>query len=78
MKMREALIGLAVALAIALFLSRFASSLPDGLERVLGDVGMAIQRAEDQTLQMQARASAVDRGGCAFPSTEPILRPSWA
>ena len=31
-----------------------------GLSEELGDVGMAIQRAEDKTLQMQARASAVD------------------
>jgi len=45
MKMREALIGLAVALAIALFLSPFASSLPDGLERVAKDLGF-IEKGE--------------------------------
>ncbi len=31
-----------------------------GISEEMGDVGMAIQRAEDKTLQMQARASAVD------------------
>jgi phage shock protein A len=31
-----------------------------GLSEELGDVGMAIQRAEDRTAQLQARASAVD------------------
>jgi phage shock protein A len=31
-----------------------------GLSDELGDVGQAIQRAQDKTLQMQARASAVD------------------
>jgi phage shock protein A len=31
-----------------------------GLSNELGDVGMAIQRAEDKTLQMQARAGAID------------------
>ena len=31
-----------------------------GLSEELGDVGMAIQRAEDKTQQLQARASAVD------------------
>lgn len=31
-----------------------------GISEEMGDVGMAIQRAEDKTAQMQARASAVD------------------
>jgi phage shock protein A len=31
-----------------------------GISEEMGDVGLAIQRAEDKTLQMQARASAVD------------------
>ena len=31
-----------------------------GIGEEMGDVGMAIQRAEDKTAQMQARASAVD------------------
>jgi phage shock protein A len=31
-----------------------------GISEEMGDVGMAIQRAEDKTLQMQARAGAVD------------------
>ncbi len=31
-----------------------------GLGDELGDVGMAIQRAEDKTAQMQARAGAID------------------
>ena len=36
---RDAFIGLAAALAIALLLSPFASSWPDGLERVAKDLG---------------------------------------
>ena len=31
-----------------------------GISEEMSDVGMAIQRAEDKTLQLQARASAVD------------------
>ena len=31
-----------------------------GLSSELGDVGLAVQRAEDKTAQMQARASAID------------------
>jgi len=31
-----------------------------GISEEMGDVGLAIQRAEDKTLQMQARAGAVD------------------
>ncbi len=31
-----------------------------GISEEMGDVGMAIQRAEDKTLELQARASAVD------------------
>lgn len=31
-----------------------------GISEEMGDVGLAIQRAEDKTLQLQARASAVD------------------
>lgn len=31
-----------------------------GMSEEMGDVGLAIQRAEDKTLQLQARASAVD------------------
>lgn len=31
-----------------------------GMSEEMGDVGMAIQRAEDKTMQLQARASAVD------------------
>jgi phage shock protein A len=31
-----------------------------GINEEMGDVGLAIQRAEDKTLQLQARASAVD------------------
>lgn len=31
-----------------------------GISEEMGDVGMAIQRAEDKTMQMQARAGAVD------------------
>ena len=36
---RDAIMGLAVALAIALLLSPFASSWPDGLDRVAKDLG---------------------------------------
>ena len=36
---RDIFIGLALALAIALFLSPLASSWPDGLERVAKDLG---------------------------------------
>ena len=36
---RETFLALGLALAIALFLSPFASSLPDGLERVAKDLG---------------------------------------
>jgi cobalt/nickel transport protein len=39
MRKHELVIGLAVALSIALFLSPFASSWPDGLERVAKDLG---------------------------------------
>jgi cobalt/nickel transport protein len=39
MRKREIVIGLAAALSIALFLSPFASSWPDGLERVAKDLG---------------------------------------
>jgi cobalt/nickel transport protein len=39
MRKREIVIGLAAALAIALFLSPFASSWPDGLDRVAKDLG---------------------------------------
>ena len=31
-----------------------------GISSELGDVGLAVQRAEDKTSQMQARASAID------------------
>jgi phage shock protein A len=31
-----------------------------GISEVMGDVGLAVQRAEDKTMQMQARAGAVD------------------
>nr|MBA3265690.1 PspA/IM30 family protein [Nocardioidaceae bacterium] len=31
-----------------------------GISEEMGDVGMAIERAEDKTAQMQARAGAVD------------------
>ena len=31
-----------------------------GIGEEMGDVGLAIQRAEDKTAQMQARAGAID------------------
>lgn len=39
MKPREMLLGLTVALFLAIVLSPFASSWPDGLEKVAGDKG---------------------------------------
>jgi len=39
MRKHELVIGLAAALSIALFLSPFASSWPDGLEKVAKDLG---------------------------------------
>jgi cobalt/nickel transport protein len=45
MRQREIVIGLAVALSIALFLSPFASSWPDGLEKVAKDLGF-IEKGE--------------------------------
>ncbi len=45
MRKHELVIGLAVALSIALFLSPFASSWPDGLERVAKDLGF-IEKGE--------------------------------
>jgi cobalt/nickel transport protein len=42
---RETFLALGIALAIALFLSPFASSWPDGLERVAKDLGF-IEKGE--------------------------------
>lgn len=42
---RETFLALGIALVIALLLSPFASSLPDGLERVAEDLGF-IERGE--------------------------------
>lgn len=42
---RDAIMGLAVALILAALLSPFASSLPDGLERVAKDLGF-IEKGE--------------------------------
>ena len=54
-----------------------------GISEEMGDVGMAIQRAEDKTEQMQARAGAIDelmasgalRRSLAARAT--TSRPSW-
>jgi cobalt/nickel transport protein len=45
MRKREIVIGIAAALSIALFLSPFASSWPDGLEKVAKDLGF-IEKGE--------------------------------
>jgi cobalt/nickel transport protein len=41
MSKKEIIIGLVIALAIAIFLSPLASSWPDGLERVVQNLGFA-------------------------------------
>lgn len=41
MSKKEIIIGLVIALSIAIFLSPLASSLPDGLEKVAQDYGFA-------------------------------------
>lgn len=46
MKKKEILFGLLLAALVALFLSPFASSRPDGLERVAQDKGF-LQKAEE-------------------------------
>jgi cobalt/nickel transport protein len=46
MKKKEILVGLLLAAVVALFLSPFASSWPDGLERVAQDKGF-LQKAEE-------------------------------
>jgi len=46
-----------------------------GISEEMGDVGMAMQRAEDKTLQMQARAGAVDEliaSGALDDASQPI------
>jgi phage shock protein A len=43
----------------------------------MGDIGMAMQRAEDKTTQMQARAGAVDEliaSGALDDATQPLGR----
>jgi cobalt/nickel transport protein len=45
MSKKEVIIGLVIALAIAIFLSPLASSWPDGLEKVAHDIGFA-QKSE--------------------------------
>lgn len=46
MMKKEVLVGLLFAALVALFLSPFASSWPDGLERVAEDMGF-LQKAEE-------------------------------
>jgi phage shock protein A len=46
-----------------------------GISEEMGDVGMAMQRAEDKTAQMQARAGAVDEliaSGALEDATQPL------
>jgi len=47
-----------------------------GLSDEMSDVGLAIQRAEDKTAQMQARASAVDELIASGALSDPTLSPS--
>ncbi|MFD0577999.1 PspA/IM30 family protein [Dactylosporangium darangshiense] len=42
-----------------------------GISEEMGDVGMAVQRAEDKTSQMQARAGAIDELLASVPSRTP-------
>jgi len=46
-----------------------------GLSDEMSDVGLAIQRAEDKTAQMQARASAVDELLASGALSDPTLAP---
>jgi cobalt/nickel transport protein len=46
MKKKEIMVGLLLAAVVALFLSPFASSWPDGLERVAEDKGF-LEKAEE-------------------------------
>ena len=43
-----------------------------GISEEMSDVGMAVERAEDKTAQMQARASAVDELIASGALTDPI------
>ncbi len=45
-----------------------------GISEEMGDVGLAVQRAEDKTLQMQARAGAIDELMASGRSTTPPAR----
>ena len=53
------LFGLVVALGIALFLSPWASSFPDGLERVAADLGF-IKKAEEPGATVWKRSPIPD------------------
>lgn len=46
-----------------------------GMSEEMSDVGMAIQRAEDKTLQLQARASAVDELLASGALEDPMATP---
>jgi len=46
-----------------------------GLSEEMGDVGLAIQRAEDKTAQMQARAGAIDELLASGALSDPSLGP---
>ncbi len=46
-----------------------------GMSEEMSDVGMAIQRAEDKTLQLQARASAVDELLASGALEDPMASP---
>ena len=55
-----------------------------GISEEMGDVGMAIQRAEDKTAQMQARAGAIDELIASGALDSPVsgrqddISPSWS
>jgi hypothetical protein len=54
-------LGLAVALVLAFFVSPFASSQPDGLEKVAGDKGF-LAAAEDSTVAGSPLADYATQG----------------
>ncbi len=61
------------------------SEAVSGISEEMGDVGMAMQRAEDKTAQMQARAGALDElmasgvldDASSRPASATTSRPRW-
>ncbi len=69
------LLGLGVALLIAGVVSRFASSAPDGLERVAEDHGIAANAVEHHALLSYDGSSALVGLGIVLVLTRAL---SWA